>query len=291
MKSDRRGSWYLLTGLVLGVAVGLMYSWQISPVRYVDAPPYALSAEYKDDYRALIASAYLYSNDLLRADARLAELKDENPQQELTLQAQRALAEGRSNEEIQALRSLAQALLILAPQNNEEITPELLSTSISNLEVSIRTPIIAPPATIFTATATPRSVLLQIKTNTPQPTQTATATPTPGAPFILQETHMVCDVRQPDPLIEVEVRDASGSPVPSVEVLVTWQGGADHFFTGLQPELGMGYGDFSMLPEVVYAIQLVYGGPPAENLTASECVAEDGSTYWGSWYLVFIQPS
>ena len=79
MKQERRGSWYLLTGAVLGVAMGLFYSWVISPVKYVDAPPYALRADYKDEYRALVAAAYMYSSDLVRAQDRLAQLKDDQP--------------------------------------------------------------------------------------------------------------------------------------------------------------------------------------------------------------------
>ncbi len=110
MKSDRRGSWYLLTGIVLGAALGLVYSWLISPVRYVDAPPYALRADYKDDYRIMVAFAYQYSHDLLRAEGRLAQLKDDNPAQALALQAQRAQAEGRPSQEVDALNTLAMAI-------------------------------------------------------------------------------------------------------------------------------------------------------------------------------------
>jgi hypothetical protein len=39
-----------LTGIVLGVILGLVYSWEISPVKYVDAPPSALRADFKDDF-------------------------------------------------------------------------------------------------------------------------------------------------------------------------------------------------------------------------------------------------
>ena len=121
MKPDRRGSWYLLTGLILGAALGLVYSWLVSPVKYVDAPPYSLRAGYKDQYRALIASAYLYNQDLLRAEVRLAQLKDDNPVQALALQAQQASASGRPKVEVQALNSLSLALAGAA-------TPEITST-------------------------------------------------------------------------------------------------------------------------------------------------------------------
>jgi len=110
MKQDRRGSWYLLTGAVIGIALGLVYSWVISPVEYVNAPPYALRADFKDEYRALIAAAYLYSYDLIRAEDRLAQLKDDDVLQSLTKQAQKALTEGHPEAEVRALGSLALAL-------------------------------------------------------------------------------------------------------------------------------------------------------------------------------------
>jgi hypothetical protein len=110
MKSDRRGSWYLLTGLVLGVAVGLAYSWVISPVKYIDAPPYALREDYKEQYRLLVAYAYLYNGDLLRAQDRLAQLKDDDIVSTMTMQAQRAQAEGHPAQEVRALSMLASEL-------------------------------------------------------------------------------------------------------------------------------------------------------------------------------------
>ena len=294
MKPDRRGSWYLLTGAVLGVAMGLVYSWLISPVKYIDAPPYALRADYKDDYRALIAVAYMYSSDLLRAEGRLAQLKDVNTAQTLAVQAQLAAVEGRPQEEVQALNDLAMALGAGVVPENSNTTPAPPSTFIPAASQASPTPLIMDtatgPTTTLQITPTTLNVLLQISTSIPQPTPTATPSPTPGAPFVLQDTHIVCDINQLSPLIQVELRDAAGQPVPSVEVFVTWQAGQDHFFTGLHPEFNLGYGDFAMAPDVVYSIHLADGGPAVSDLAASECTAEDGSRYWGSWYLVFVQP-
>ena len=36
---DNRGPWYLLTGLVIGAALGLVFSWLVYPIRYVDTAP------------------------------------------------------------------------------------------------------------------------------------------------------------------------------------------------------------------------------------------------------------
>ncbi len=110
MKPERRGSWYLLTGAVIGVILGLVYSWEISPVKYVDAPPSALRADYKDDYRLLVSLAFMYNHDLLRAEGRLAQLKDDQIAQSIRLQVQRAQANGSSSQEVRALTELLDAL-------------------------------------------------------------------------------------------------------------------------------------------------------------------------------------
>jgi len=287
MKQDRRGSWYILTGLVLGVAMGLFYSWVISPVKYVDAPPYALRADFKDEYRALVAAAHLYSYDLLRAEDRLEQLKEDNPSENLAMQAQKALAEGRPDEEVRALGILGLAL-------GEGVTPLALSSSTAQVVISTQsitavtpTPIVNLPTSNPTQTS---NVPIPQATKTLQPTSTATSTPTVGAAFVLQETMLVCNPDQSQPLMQVEIKDAAGQPVASIELVVTWDGGEDHFFTGLKPELGQGYADFLMTPEVVYSLQIADGGQAVNDLTAAECLLDNGSRYWGSWMLTFIQP-
>lgn len=295
MKQDRRGSWYLLTGALLGVAFGLFYSWVISPVKYVDAPPYALRADYKDDYRALVASAYLYSGDLLRAQDRLAQLKDDETGQTLAMQAQRALAEGLPEVEVRALRILGMALGGGVTPDTSGITPTQATTIIPPISAFTPTPLLIEPASSLTMTLqtspTPLSTLnIPELTTIIQPVRTATPSPTQGTPFVLQETQLVCNINQAEPLIQLEVKDAAGQPVASVEAVVTWDGGEDHFFTGLKPELSLGYADFVMTPKVVYSVHLADGGQSVDDLTAAECVTDNNSRYWGSWFLTFVQP-
>jgi hypothetical protein len=275
--------------------MGLIYSWVVSPVKYVDAPPYALRADYKDEYRALVAAAYLYSSDLGRAQARLAQLKDDETAQSIAMLAQRALAGGRPEEEVRALSLLALALA-------QEVTPMVSSVPASEVATSIPatseftpTPLLieptASPSINLETTVMPLSMIrTQRPLSTVGPTPSNTPTPTQGAPFVLQETRLVCNTDQPVPLIQVEIKDAAGQPVPSIELLVTWEGGEDHFFTGLQPELGLGYADFEMQPGMVYSIRLVEEGQSVDDLTAAECVSEHESRYWGSWFLTFVQP-
>jgi hypothetical protein len=265
MRQDRRGSWYLLTGAVLGVALGLVYSWVVSPVQYVDAPPYALRADYKNDYRALVAAAYLYRSDLVRAEDRLAQLKDDRMAQSLTMQAQQALAEGHPEEEVKALSLLALALTRGIPTPSSPNIPTPGSGEITPTQGSASSPMHANPLPI-----------------TPPASQAAESG--------LVETKMICNPDLPQPLIQVIVQDSTGQGVPGVEVVVLWEGGEDHFFTGLKAELGKGYADFTMTPGVEYALHLAAGGQAADGLTAAQCLSEDGAYYWGSWLLTFTQP-
>ncbi len=292
--NEGRGSWYLLTGLVLGVVMGLVYSWVIAPVEYVDAAPGSLREDFKDQYRALVAAAYVANGDLARAVARLEQLDDPNIARTVAIQAQRSLAEGRPEAEARALGLLAVAL-------GQGPTPVVSLAPITQLDASATSEPIATvsPTPLIALTETPPSLPGDALTptptvRTPPPTSTPlpsrTPTPTPGAPFILQDIQLVCNPNLGGALIQVEARDAAGQPVPGVEILVLWDGNEDRFFTGLKPELGLGYADFTMTPGVTYLLRLAEGGQPVPDLTPSECDREDGERYWGSWLLVFVQP-
>jgi hypothetical protein len=107
---------------------------------------------------------------------------------------------------------------------------------------------------------------------------------------VLDAAELVCNPNQAGPLLQVVVLDAAGTPVPSMEIIVSTDKGEDHFFTGLKPDLGLGYADFLMQPEVEYSLRLADGGETMNNLLAKECAKEDGSKYWGSWLVTFMQP-
>ena len=120
---EKKGQWYLLTGILIGFLAGLAIAWIIQPVEYTDTSPASLQPTYKDRYRVLIAKAYTASGDLVRAKARLELLGDENPLQALTEQAQRTLAEGSSPEEARSLSLLALAIGQNPPGQPGAITP------------------------------------------------------------------------------------------------------------------------------------------------------------------------
>lgn len=124
MNEDERGNWYLLTGVVLGIMLGILFAWVISPVEYVDTAPESLTNEFKDQYRVLIASAYVANGDLVRAKARLELLDEADIYLVVAEQAQQMLAEGGSVEEAQALGRLALSLGQEIPQPKITATAE-----------------------------------------------------------------------------------------------------------------------------------------------------------------------
>jgi hypothetical protein len=104
----------------------------------------------------------------------------------------------------------------------------------------------------------------------------------------LQSRNQICTPRLEEPLLQVQAYDSSGKAVSGVEAVVTWEGGEEHFFTGLQPEKGLGYADFTLTPGVVYTLRLGEGGQAAGEITAAECTV-GGERFWGAWLLTFKQ--
>jgi hypothetical protein len=274
----RRGSWYLLTGLLIGLALGLLVAWVLAPVEYVDTAPASLRPDFKDQYRSMIASAYLVTGDLGRAQSRLSLLGDVDPVHTLTLQAQNALAAGDPDGSAYALARMADALKQSPNEASLSPIPELIAS------------ITQSPAgsAILTPTRRPAAALTPIYSPTPRPTRTPT--PTVGAAFVLVSQENVCDVYLSEGLLQVEIQDAAGQPIPGVEIIISWEDGEEHIFTGLKPELGNGYADFVMKPNVGYSVQLASGSQLVTNLSAPSCQTDSGDSYRGGIQLLFQQP-
>ena len=253
-----RSGWFpFLIGIGLGLAGGLYYAWIINPVEYTDTAPDSLRADFRADYLALIASAYASTDDLLRARTRLALFSELDPGTELAALAQQRLASGFSEVEAAALARLA-----------------------ADLTSPPRSPVSTPTGGPFTpATPVP----------SPLPSSTPRPSPTPGAPFTLASQEKVCDPLLSAPLIQVEVSDAAEGGVPGVEIIVVWDAGEDHFFTGLKPELGQGYADFTMSEGVNYTLRLADTAQLVTDLTTHPCEQPDGTPYLGSWLIQFHQ--
>ncbi len=106
--------------------------------------------------------------------------------------------------------------------------------------------------------------------------------------MIGQET--ICDSNLPDGLLQVLVLNSNRRQLAGIEIVITWDGGEEQFFTGLKPELGNGYADYIMTPDTTYRVQLVRGSDVALGITAPSCQTSDGETFSGGIKLTFQQP-
>jgi hypothetical protein len=284
--------WSVLLALFLGIGLGLAYSWAVSPLQVVDAEPVALRGDFKDQYRSAIAAAYAATGDLTRAQVRLSLLRDDNPVDALNAQAQRMLASGASFEEADQVVALA------ADLDQNDINPSRI-TQTSTFEIVDNTT--EPPTS--TLPPSPSEIPIQSTEETPQtvetqpipsvvstPRPTRTLVPSLSAPFALTGQESVCDSNLPDGLLQILILSSNRRQMPGVEILITWEGGAENFFTGLKPELGNGYADYIMTPDITYTIQLRLGSDIASGLTTPTCQTPSGESFFGGIKLTFQQP-
>lgn len=286
---------YLFFALLTGLGLGLAYSWFVSPVEYVDANPAILRADFKDQYRIVIAASYASTLDLPRARARLTLLGDTDPIAELSAQAQRMLASGEPFEKAQPLARLATDLtqgFSSAPFTSTPIpafnTPQFDTT-----------PTIIEPQQEVTAeevTRTPfptadfeQTPLAPVIAETSTPRSTFTTTAAPGTPFTLVDQETICDPSLQASLMQFSLIDSRNRPAAGIEIIVTWSQGEDRFFTGFKPEVGNGYADFVMQADTAYSIRIVTGGSFVPNISAPICTDPNGVTYPGSLLLTFQQ--
>jgi hypothetical protein len=143
------------------------------------------------------------------------------------------------------------------------------------------------PETIETQTL-PVETQLPIVESTPRPTRTPT--PEPGQPFVLSGQETLCDSNLPDGLLQVVVINRSRRHLPGIEIVITWDGGREQFFTGLKPEIGNGYADYLMTPDTTYTVQLARGSDVAQGIAAPTCQSPTGEAFLGNIKLTFQQP-
>jgi hypothetical protein len=281
---DQRGSWYLLTGLVLGLIIGFLYSAFIDPVRYVDTAPAALRISDKDAYRQMVALAYAADANLVRAQSRLSLLGEPDVSQRMVEQARQLISYDSSSYQGQALERLAAMLsdqLLATYAASPTFLPDVQETEIH----------ISPgPASLEPGDITEIPAIGATITPTVSFVPAVTPSPTTGSPLVLQDRTKVCTSTLTEPLLQIQAIDSKGQQVPGIEIVVSWVNGEDHFYTGLKPEIGLGYADFEMTPGVKYTVRLADGGQPVTDLTAVDCADSEGKPFIGGWFLVFNQP-
>jgi len=284
MESDR-GHWYLITALVLGLGLGLLISWVVSPNRLQDTHPSDLHSDYKDVYRALIARAYQANQNLARAEARLDLLEDEEAAQALAAQAQRSLAERGDQELAKILANLAAALQRTPQPERTPTSPSRSPTAAGGTPVSQQ----GTQTANTEQTATPQETD-PISTSTPLPTPEPSATNAP--PFIVQNHGRLCNPDLTTPLIQVYATNANGDGVPGVEIIISWApDNQETFVTGLKPDIGPGYADFEAQRDVAYTIELPESGLLLSEVKIPTCETDEGDSYPGSYQVFITHPN
>jgi len=277
---QNRGNMYLLTGLILGIAMGMIYAWVISPVTEVDTHPNLLRDDYKDIYRSLVSRAYLANNNLPRAEARLELIGDDDPALALAAQAQRFLAENGDNEMAKVLANLSAALQTSAGPAATPAPP----TRTANSEEGT------------SGTSSSENNDQETASSTREPTSEVPTSPTPSPtsspPFILQDSSPICDPTLGETLIQITATDGSGEGVPGITMEISL--GVDPteiFYTGLKPELGLGYADYLAEPGLTYQLEVPESGLVIADIEVPTCLTESGDSYWGSWEVYITHPN
>ena len=303
MTPTLRGLLRAALAVAIGLAAGLLVAWVVAPVQYTDTEPRGLRADHRTAYIHLIARAYAVDGNLERARTRLVLVAEGDPALSAAAVAQRLAAGDEPAESVQVVAALA-AALGARPETEPAATPSsVLATATERPAIRTATPTpgdtLTPrptatrptPTPPDTATFTPTPTDTALPTITPRLLPTRTPTPTPLGAFRFASQQQVCDPALSEPLIQVITQDRSGEEIGGAEVIVEWAGGFDHFFTGLKPDLGAGYGDFTMAPGIEYTVHLAESpGARVGPLIAETCTGTAGEQFPGAWVLVFRQP-
>lgn len=286
-----RAPWYLLTGLLLGLAAGISFSVWWWPVPYDYAAPSELNAAAKDQYRLTVARAYQASRDSGRAYPRLDLLKDTDKAAVLGAQAQRSLA-SRSELDSQALAFLASGLdpaqrpkQVTAAESMPAVIPTMQS-EITNTPSGI-TSQLTPQSTV--EPGTPQATYAPISIPSAEiPRATPTLFPTLSAPFVLKERVVDCSSKTPG-LLQIWIDNAAGQAIPGVRIQIAWKDGEESFFTGLKPEINAGYADYEMTRSLTYSLRVGENGETINDLGVADCTAEGRPELAGGVILRFTE--
>jgi hypothetical protein len=240
----------------------------------------------------------------------LAALEDPEIDQTVVNLTERTINEERDIRDILALIALSETLgqtssamapFLATPTPAPTSTPTLAPTPTPRPTLT-PTPLTPVPTATGTSTqtptptrtATPTQTATPLPTSTHTPTPTTTPTPGPNAPFgVVQSVPLCTDDTTKGGLLRIYVRDRLGEGVPGAQIVVTWPGGRDSFFTGFKPEIDPGYADFQMRPGETYRVELgslaLTGSAPEVNLDSNTLCPNLPADVNPSWQVVFRQ--
>jgi hypothetical protein len=277
----------MLIGLAIGFAASLYIAWIVEPVSYTEASPARMSERYKAEYILLVSQAFEAGSDWDRTQERLDALGDDQGAQTVAGQLADYLRQGKPADQLRSLALLARklgaesaAVDAFAPPDPD--TPGQSAPAATSGQV---------PATVqptSDASAAGQPTPQPVSTARPSPTPTSTPRPSPTAVpvFRLLNREQVCQPDAPVQRLEVIAVDSNLEPLQAAEVIVIWDEGNDRFFTGFQPERGLGYGDFEMEAGVEYAVMMAEGSQLVTGLAVTNCGNAQGGLP-GGWRLTY----
>jgi hypothetical protein len=273
--------WGVVMGLVLGIAGGLFYAWQVEPVREVDTAPRQLSRAARADYVVAIALRFSHDSDLGRAVNELVALNlGGDPFQAVADIACELASTGYvdSSAGIRSLRTLKTFYQLQGKSGCADVlVDDATPVAVITVVVPTNTPTLIPPPT---------------KTPTPfagDSTPIAEVVPTtrPRQKYEGDILNTFCD-SDASGVIEVTVENFNGDGIPGQQIRVRWDGGADQFSTGLKPERGDGYADFQMTNGLNYTIDMPQQSDPLpQPIIAEPCITNEGEEAIKSYRVVF----
>jgi hypothetical protein len=280
--------WGLILGLALGISGALAYTWVINPVVEYNTEPWQLKAEDRAHYMVAIALGFAGDSDLNRAVERLLTLQGRTGSSDIFQQAADAACRLAStgyvdsNSGLNAIRSLMTFYQLQGRTGcADTLIPASGALPTPRVEIDAATPTLPPPAT---KTPTPVSAVGA----SPTPPRVIVPTSVPQRDFVLANVATFCDARLSG-IIEVFVQDFGGVGIAGMPVRVRWNDGEDVFYTGLKPERGPAYADFTMEPGRGYILDMPgLADPSAQQLVAASCTTDSGQQAVVSYRAVFL---
>lgn len=104
-----------LVVLVVGLVLGVIYGWVISPVEYVDTSPDTLRDDFRTDFVLMVAEVYQSERDVELAVQRLALLGEAHPREILLEAIEYGVNVGYSAMDLIVMRELHDVLLNWQP--------------------------------------------------------------------------------------------------------------------------------------------------------------------------------
>jgi len=96
--------------VLLGLALGLVYGWVISPVEYLDTTPSTLRYDYRTDYVLMVAEIFDSSQDADQAVRQLAQLSSDPPVEIVIQSLAYGSQIGYASEDLVLIQNLATSL-------------------------------------------------------------------------------------------------------------------------------------------------------------------------------------